>query len=120
MSFQLPEALYAEVHALCEQGDEIMKAGDFESAKQKYLAALYLLPEDHKNLEAATWIYVAIGDAHFKMGNYEKSFKCFFNAVRCPEGADNPYIHLRLGQNYYEQGKLEKAAGEFTKAYTGG
>jgi len=120
MSSQLPEALYAEISALCTQGDELMKVDEFESAKEKYLAALYLLPEDHKNLEAATWIYVAIGDAHFKMGNHEKSFKCFFNAVRCPTGSGNPYIHLRLGQNYYEQENLEKAVEELTKAYTGG
>lgn len=120
MSSQLSETLYAEISALCAQGDELMKVDEFDAAKEKYLAALHLLPEDHKNLEAATWIYVAIGDSHFKMGNHEKSFKCFFNAVRCPQGSGNAYIHLRLGQNYFELGKLEKALDELTKALTGG
>nr|WP_241763835.1 tetratricopeptide repeat protein [Paenibacillus peoriae] len=53
------------------------------------------------------------------MKNYDKAFKCFFNAVQCPKGLGNPYIHLRLGQLYYEQENLEKAIDELTRAYMG-
>nr|WP_255688707.1 tetratricopeptide repeat protein [Brevibacillus sp. AF8] len=97
----------------------MVRAGNLEEGKNKYVAALRLLPENHREWKAATWIYVAIGDVHFQMKNYDKAFKCFFNAVQCPEGLGNPYIHLRLGQLYYEQENLEKAADELTRAYMG-
>lgn len=119
MTLQLSDATHAEITALCSLGDDFVKAGEFELAKDKYLAALKLLPENHREWEAATWIYVAIGDVHFRMNNYEKAFKCFFNAVQCPKGLGNPYIHLRLGQLYYEQGNMVKAADELTRAYMG-
>ena len=119
MTLQLPDALHAEIVALSKLGDDLVKTGQLEAAKEKYIAALRLLPENHREWEAATWIYVAIGDVHFRMGNYEKAFKCFFNAVQCPKGLGNPYIHLRLGQLYFEQGNLDKAADELTRAYMG-
>lgn len=36
------------------------------------------------------------------------------------EGLGNPYIHLRLGQLYYEQENFDKAVDELTRAYMGG
>lgn len=119
MTLQLSDAIYSEITALCRLGDKHVVAGEFELAKEKYLAALDLVPENHEEWEAATWIYVAIGDTHFRMNNYERALKCFINAVQCPKGMGNPYIHLRLGQLYYELGNLEKAADELTRAYMG-
>lgn len=116
---QLTDVVHEKIIFLCKQGDDLAKSGDLDSARQKYIAALKLLPENHREWDAATWIYVAIGDTHFRVGNYEKAFKCFFNAVQCPKGLGNPYIHLRLGQLYYESGNLEKAADELTRAYMG-
>ncbi|CAH1191262.1 tetratricopeptide repeat protein [Paenibacillus sp. JJ-223] len=116
---QLSDSTYGEITALSKQGDDLVKAGDFEAGKNKYVKALRLLPENHQEWEAATWLYVAIGDVHFHMKNYDKAFKCFYNAVQCPKGVGNPYIHLRLGQLYYEQENLEKAADELTRAYMG-
>jgi len=116
---QLPDSTHAEITALCKQGDDLVREGHLEEGKNKYVAALRLLPENHREWEAATWIYAAIGDVHFQMQNYDKAFKCFFNAVQCPKGLGNPYIHLRLGQLYYEQERLDKAADELTRAYMG-
>lgn len=116
---QLPDSTYSLIRALCKQGDELVKTGDLDAAKQSYMAALRLLPDNHQEWEAATWIYAAIGDVHYHMSNYDKAFKCFFNAVQCPKGLGNPYIHLRLGQLYYEQENFEKAADELTRAYMG-
>ncbi|KMZ43545.1 MULTISPECIES: tetratricopeptide repeat protein [Bacillales] len=116
---QLSDSTHAEITVLCKQGDDLVSAGNLEEGKNKYVAALRLLPENHREWAAATWIYVAIGDVHFQLKNYDKAFKCFFNAVQCPEGLGNPYIHLRLGQLYYEQENLEKAADELTRAYMG-
>ena len=45
---------------------------------------------------------------------------CFVNAVQCPDGLGNPFIHLRLGQAYFELENPEKAADELARAYMGG
>lgn len=119
MTTQLPEAIHGEVRTLCAQGDDLAKAGELDAAKAKYVAALKLLPTEPREWEAATWIYVAIGDVHIRLKNLDKAFKCFFNAVQCPGGLGNPYIHLRLGQLYFEHGEMERAADELTRAYMG-
>ncbi|WP_152393199.1 tetratricopeptide repeat protein [Paenibacillus guangzhouensis] len=116
---QLSDAIYSEITTLSSRGDDLVNAGDFEAGKQQYVAALRLLPDNHRKWEAATWLYVAIGDVHFRLKDYDKAFKCFYNAVQCPKGLGNPYIHLRLGQLYYEQNNFEKATDELTRAYMG-
>ena len=117
---KLPDAIHQQISALCSQGDELAEQGDLDAAKQQYIAALRLLPDNPIDWEAATWIYVAIGDIHFRTNHFDKAFKCFYNAVQCPKGLGNPYIHLRLGQLYYGQGNFDKAADELTRAYMGG
>lgn len=94
---QLSDSTYSAIRALCQQGDDLAKTGDLEAAKQSYLAALRLLPANHQEWEAATWIYVAIGDVHYRMNNYDKAFKCFYNAVQSPKGLGNPYFIFGWG-----------------------
>src|ERR1700748_1787464 len=116
---ELDESVHAQIEALCKQGDALAAAVSFDSARDMYKSALQLLPGDHRQWEAATWIYVAIGDVYFRTADYEKCFECFFNAVQCADGLGNPFIHLRLGQCCYESGRLDKSADELTRAYMG-
>lgn len=117
---QLADSVYQDVMVLCKQGDKQVAEGQFEEAKDSYLDALLLLPSNHQEWEAATWIYVAVGDAHLHLNNNEKAFKAYYNALQCPNGLGNPYIHFRLGQYYFEQEHWEKAQDEFVRAYMGG
>lgn len=117
---QLSDVLHGRIATLCKIGDELAEVGSLDAAKGKYIEALNLLPKRHQDWEASTWIYVAIGDVHFRQGDFDKAFKSFFNAVQCPKGLGNPYIHLRLGQCYFEQGNFDKSADELTRAYMGG
>jgi tetratricopeptide (TPR) repeat protein len=119
MTESLPDDIYVEIVRLSKLGDELAGSGDFLLAKEKYVSALDLLPGDHREWEAATWLFVSIGDVHFQLRNLGRAFKCFINAVQCPNGFGNPYVHLRLGQLYFEQGNLDKAADELTRAYMG-
>lgn len=116
---ELPAEVHEKIVLLSQEGDAFLKAKDFVSAKGKYLSALRLLPENHRDWKAATWLYTSLGDAHFHLKAYEKAFQCYFNAVQCPDGFGNPYIHLRLGQTYFENKDLDKAADELTRAYMG-
>lgn len=119
MTDQLPEYIHSKIKSLSQDGDNFLSLGDYASARQRYLEAIKLLPSDHKNWNAATWLYVAIGDTYFHEGNFERSFMCFYNAVQCPDGLGNPFIHLRLGQNYFEKSDFQSAADELTRAYMG-
>lgn len=112
--------MHEQIADLCREGDALASAGRPDDARQKYIAALKLLPGESRQWEAATWIYVALGDVHFRSQDVDKAFKCFYNAVQCPNGLGNPYIHLRLGQLYFEQNNFDKAADELTRAYMGG
>jgi len=116
---ELSDKVHSQITALCKQGDEQANGGNYEGAFRYYLDALELLPANHQEWKAATWIYVAIGDACFKGRKYDKAFQAFANALKCPEGLGNPYIHLRLGQVQFERGNLTDAADELTRAYMG-
>ncbi|MGW1102438.1 tetratricopeptide repeat protein [Streptomyces sp. NPDC002540] len=117
---QLPDEVHAEIRDLCQEGDALAGMGELVEAKRRYIEALRLLPGDHRGWAAATWIYVAIGDLHFRLGVYDRAYKCFHNAVQCPDGLGNPYIHLRLGQTTFELGDHDHAADELIRAYMGG
>ncbi len=119
MTESLSDEIYAEVVRLSKLGDELADSGDLVLAKENYESALELLPGDHCDWEASTWLFVSIGDVQLRLNNLEEAFTCFINAVQCPNGLGNPYIHLRLGQIYFEQGNLDKAADELTRAYMG-
>lgn len=117
---ELEERVYQRVLELSEEGKALEAANDLAAAKVKFLEALKLVPQPHQNWSASTWLYVHLGDTHFKLQSFETCFMCFVNAVQCPDGLGNPFIHLRLGQMYFEQGNFEKAADELTRAYMGG
>ncbi|MDX8395048.1 MAG: hypothetical protein R8K22_01380, partial [Mariprofundaceae bacterium] len=91
-----------------------------DKAIEKYKEALVLIPEPITDWEVSTWVYVAIGDARFKEMNYEKALMSFSNAICCPSGTGNPFIHLRLGQCEFELGDLIQALDELLRAYMGG
>lgn len=116
---QLDESLYSEIQQLSASGNALCAKRDYGSARKLFIEALKLLPVPTEQWEAATWLFVAVGDTHFHEGNSEKSFKAFFNAVQCPGGLGNPFVHLRLGQAYLDLGNSDKAADELARAYMG-
>ncbi|MEV7597129.1 tetratricopeptide repeat protein [Kitasatospora sp. NPDC089797] len=119
-SRQLPDEVHAEITELCQEGDALAELGDLTEAKQRYVEALRLLPGDPRGWAASTWIYVAIGDVHFRLGVHDRASRCFQNAVQCPGGLGNPYVHLRLGQTAFELGDHDRAADELIRAHMGG
>lgn len=116
---QLDEQIHNQVAALSEEGNALAGKGSYLEAREKFVQAIKLLPEPHQQWEAATWLWTAIGDMHFLLGDAEKTMRCFVNAVHCPGGLGNPFIHLRLGQACFDLGDLDKAADELTRAYMG-
>lgn len=116
---ELDDALYGEIQALCEQGNSLVESRDFRGALRLFHRSWELLPEPREEWDAATWILSAIGDVHFFLGDYPNVIAAMSNAIRCPEGLGNPFIHLRLGEAAYELGQFERAKDELTRAFMG-
>jgi tetratricopeptide (TPR) repeat protein len=119
MNETLPDDISARVKSLCADGDTLAKQGQPREAFQKYSEALSLLPDPAEDWEAATWILAAIGDLYFGVQKFDKARTAFTDAVMCPGGLGNPFIHLRLGQCQFELGEMERAADELARAYMG-
>ncbi len=116
----LDEALHGQIREFCAKGDALAEQREFEKAFGYYRDALNLVPEPMEDWEATTWILAAIGDLYFLDHKFEKCLRVFEDAIHCPGGLGNPFIHLRLGQCQYELGSPERAADELTRAYMGG
>jgi tetratricopeptide (TPR) repeat protein len=116
---ELNDETYANIRALCAKGDNLAESRQFELAFANYREALNLVPEPVEDWEATTWILAAIGDVYFLNDMFEKALGSFSDAVRCPGGLGNPFIHLRIGQCWFELGNRDRAVDELTRAYMG-
>lgn len=53
----------------------------------------------------------------FLSGHFAYGVGAFEQALSCPRGFSNPFIHLRLGQCHLEQADLDMAAEHLARAY---
>ena len=120
VQIQLPDDIHANVIALCERGDRLCDRGDLVGSIQEYQRAWDLLPEPREDWETATHILTALADAHFHSKEFELALSALQQAVGCPAGLGNPFVHLRLGQCHLELGNEVPAADELARAYMGG
>lgn len=114
---KLNNQLHSEIERLCESGDSFAKKGIFSFALRNYWMAYDLLPEPREEWLAGTWILVAIGDTNFLNKDYQAGADNLSAALHFPSGPGNSFLHLRLGQCYYELGRMNEAADELMKAY---
>ncbi|WP_239000365.1 tetratricopeptide repeat protein [Hyunsoonleella ulvae] len=114
---ELDDKTYSKIEKLSKKGDKYVEIGNYKKALEKYWEAYNLIPEPKTEWETTTWLLVAIGDANFLSSDFKDGADNFRSAMNCPGGIGNPFLHLRLGQCQYENGNLQKAADELTKAY---
>lgn len=114
---ELDDKIYQQIVFLCEQGDACVNSGEFPLALQKFADAWRLLPEPKTNWSAAMWILAAIGDTQFFLGDFAGVIDSLEQAMWCPDAIGNPFLHLRLGEAYFETGNLQKAADQLTRSY---
>ncbi|WP_443944868.1 tetratricopeptide repeat protein [Pedobacter sp. AW1-32] len=114
---ELSDDIYDKITSLSEQGDEYASREQFTSALKLYEEALALVPEPKTDWEAATWLYVAIGDAWYNKQHFESAMNAYQKALMSPDGTTNPYIWFCIGQVYFEEQNLEKAKTHFMSAY---
>lgn len=115
----LSHDVHIKIQKLTEQGDMQAETGDYLDAITSYQEAWELLPEPRTEWEAATWILGAMGDTYFSSGDFEAGRDILTQAMDCPNGLGNPFLHLRLGQCQYELGNTDRASDELIRAYMG-
>ncbi|MFV0304912.1 MAG: tetratricopeptide repeat protein [Moheibacter sp.] len=117
MSLELDDQIYSEILSISEVGENFMEEDDYDAAIFEFKKALSLVPSPKTDWEASTWLYSGIGDAYFFKKEYENSLNAFLDAYNCPEAIDNPFIYLRIGQNWEEMGNNDKAKDNLLRAY---
>lgn len=114
---ELPDSIHEEIKRLCAAGDALAEERQFSAALKEYWAAWELLPEPKFDWQAATWILGTIGDVNFHSGDYAAGRNNLNNAMICPGGLGNPFLHLRLGQCQFELGNMDLAADDLARAF---
>ncbi len=114
---KIPMEIYEEIENLCEIGEQFLGGAKYQQALEHYRAALKLVPEPVEEHDATLWIQAAIGDCYFLMGQYRESANASLISLSFPKALENPFIHLRLGQSFFEIGETEKAADSLARAY---
>jgi len=114
---ELKNDFYERIVSICSKGNDLVERFEYENAIKMYLEALDLVPEPKDVWKASTWIYTALGDTYYMNKDFEASKNFLFNAINCPDGIENPFIMLRLGESLYELGDVNKSKEYLLRAY---
>ncbi|TJZ73524.1 tetratricopeptide repeat protein [Chitiniphilus eburneus] len=113
----LPSILHDQITALLDAGDRLFEKGNDTAALAKYREAEALLPTERERFEASTMVVAAIGDTLFQLAQYPLVIDTLLPALGYPDGEDNPFIHLRLGQSLLETGEEARALAHLAQAF---
>jgi tetratricopeptide (TPR) repeat protein len=113
----LSDDLYDSIMLDLEKGDEDMGKSKFQEALSTYLQGLEKIPSEKQQWEISLHLYTALGDCYFNLKDYPASNHSYNQALQCPDGLDNGYVWLGLGQSFFEMEEKEKAKDAFMSAY---
>ena len=117
---KIDKNLATKIDQICQEGNALIREGRLDDAWRRFASALSLIPEDKTKYSETTWVVSAIGDVLFMKRMFAESRDAFEDAVRCPGGLGNVFIHMRLGECHFELGDQRRASDELTRAYLGG
>lgn len=105
------------IEQLSQEGNVLAEKNDFDGAIRKFEQALAIVPAPKDDWEASLWLYSSIGDMYHFKSDYKNSLENFNNALNCPDGQVNAFVHLRLGQALFELKQDDKALDHLLRAY---
>jgi tetratricopeptide (TPR) repeat protein len=114
---ELPDDVYDSIVIDLENGDVAMGKSSFQVALNHYLQGLAKVPQEKQQWEVSLHLYTALGDCYFNLKEYSNSNHNYNKALQCPDGLDNGYVWLGLGQSFFELEENEKAKDAFMSAY---
>lgn len=113
----LDDKIYEEITTLCKQGEDFLEENEDNEALKCFNKALNLVPSPKTDWEASLWIYSALGDIYYLESEEKKALEHFHSAYNCPDGTENPFVLLRLGQCYFDLDDFDKAKEFLFRAY---
>ncbi len=113
----LSNTLIKKINKFCDKGENLLDEGKFDEAITVFQEALNALPEPYIEWEISTMIVTAMGDAYFYKNDFQHALERFEEACLTPDGLNNPFVHLRLGQCYLETEQLDKAKTNLERAF---
>lgn len=116
---ELTSRVKSKLDVLAEKGNQLEEQGRYEEAIQIWQEGLRLIPEPQQMYSETIWFLAAIGDVCFQRGMYQQAQDCFDRARGnlTGEGYRNPFIMLRLGECYLENGDEKNALEYLLRAY---
>jgi tetratricopeptide (TPR) repeat protein len=117
---KLPNDVRQMIDKLCQKGDQFAQIDQHDDALDQYESAWELLPEPRNQWPAATWILMAAGDVYFEKRDFNSAIDTLSQSLDCPDGENNPFILLRLGQSFFETGDLNGSANAMEAAFRQG
>ncbi len=117
MSNQQNTQLTHSVRQQCAEGYALYDAGAYENALRLFYQAWLTIPKPQTDWMEAGWVLTAIGDCYFRLGRFQPGRESLESALCCPQAADAPFIHLRLGQCLWELGETDRARHRLNHAH---
>lgn len=111
------QSLTRKVRQLCALGYQCYDKKDFKKALRLFYQAWLLIPKPQTDWREAGWVLAAIGDSYFCSAQYLPASEALQSSLRCPMMDKIPFIHLRLGQSWWELGEHDKARASLLRAY---
>jgi len=113
----LQDDLYDAIVLDLDMGDKAMEEESYDSAFDFYQRALEKVPDPKHDWEISLHVYTALGDVCLTLQEFESAIYYYNQALQCPEGTENGYVWLGLGQSYYEIDETDKAKDALLSAY---
>jgi len=113
----LPDELFDAIVHDIENGDKEMAEDVFDAALAFYNQALEKIPEPKHDWEISLHVYTALGDVSINCEDFESAIYYYNQALQCPDGTENGYIWLGLGQAYYAIDETDRAKNALLSAY---
>jgi len=113
----LSDELYDLIVLDLENGDKAMEKSNFHDASNYYLQGLEKIPVDKHQWEISLHIFTALGDCYFNLKDFFNANHSYNQALQCPDGLENGYVWLGLGQSFFELEEKEKAKDAFMRAF---
>ncbi len=106
---ELDQNISDNIRRCCQLGYEHYDRADNKAALRHFYKAWTLLPKPQSQWQEAGWVLTAMGDCYFAKADFSNGIESLRSALHCPKAANNPFIHMRLGQCLFEAGQLQEA-----------
>jgi tetratricopeptide (TPR) repeat protein len=114
---ELDEKTEAKIRVLCAKGYDEVDQGNVKEGRRYFYQAWTQLPKPQTDYFESGLVLAAIGDSYFATNDYSQGIESLTSALHCPRMHENAFIHMRLGQCYWETDNMEKARQHLATAY---